>query len=95
MEKLTVETDGQNPQHVGVLNAFADRILHGGPLVAEGREGLNGLLLSNAMHLSGWLGQTVEIPFDEALFLQELDKRRATSRKKEGASITFSTEGTY
>lgn len=95
MEKLTVETDGQNPQHVGVLNAFADRILHGGPLVAEGREGLNGLLLSNAMHLSGWLGQTVEIPFDEALFLQELDKRRATSRKKEGGSITFSTEGTY
>lgn len=94
-ERVEVETDGENPQHVGVLNAFADNILEGKPLVADGREGLNGLLLSNAMHLSGWLGQAVEIPFDEQLFLRELDKRRASSRKKEGAEITFSTEGTY
>ncbi len=94
-ERLEVETDGENPQHVGVLNAFAGNILEGKPLVADGREGLNGLLLSNAMHLSGWLGEAVDIPFDEERFLQELEKRRAASRKKEGAEITFSTEGTY
>ncbi len=28
--------DGENPQHVGVLNAFAAHILHGAPLVADG-----------------------------------------------------------
>ncbi len=94
-EKITVETDGENPQHVGVLNAFAGNILHGTPLVAEGREGLRGLTLSNAMHLSGWLHHPVEIPFDEDLFLRELQKRRDSSRKKEGKEITFSTEGTY
>ena len=33
--------------------------------------------------------------FDEELFLSELNKRRATSRKKESKDITFSTEGTY
>ena len=94
-EILTVETDGENPQHVGVLNAFAGKILHGTPLVAEGKEGLFGLTLSNAMHLSSWLNRPVEIPFDEELFLSELNKRRANSRKKESANITFSTEGTY
>ena len=94
-QMLTVETDGENPQHVGVLNAFAGKILHGTPLVADGEEGINGLTLSNAMHLSSWLGHPVEIPFDEDLFLAELDKRRASSRKKEGKDITFSTEGTY
>ena len=94
-EKITVETDGENPQHVGVLNAFAGAILQGAPLVAEGKEGINGLTLSNAMHLSSWLGKPVDIPFDEDLFLSELDKRRATSRKKESKDITFSTEGTY
>ncbi|MBQ5901606.1 MAG: gfo/Idh/MocA family oxidoreductase, partial [Clostridia bacterium] len=47
-----VETDGENPQHVGVLNAWADAILHGGKLIAEGKEGINGLTISNAMHLS-------------------------------------------
>lgn len=95
MEKIIVETDGENPQHVGVLNAFAANILRGEPLVADGREGIRGLTLSNAMHLSGWLEKPVEIPFDEDLFERELDKRRKNSRRKESADITFSTEGTY
>ena len=94
-QQVEVETDGENLQHVGVLNAFAGKILHGTPLVAEGTEGLGGLTLSNAMHLSSWLGRAVDIPFDEELFLSELNKRRATSRKKESKDITFSTEGTY
>ena len=63
--------------------------------MADGREGIGGLTLSNAMHLSSWLQKPVDIPFDEELFLQELDRRRASSRKKEGAAITFNTEGTY
>ena len=95
MERIEVETDGENPQHVGVLNAFASNILRGEPLVANGSEGLNGLTLSNAMHLSGWTGKPVEIPFDEELFLRELNRRRENSRRKESADITFSTEGTY
>lgn len=93
--RIHVETDGKNEQHVGVLKAFADRILHGGPLVAEGTEGIKALTLSNAMHLSSWLDQTVEIPFDEELFLSELNKRRAKSVKKEDKGVVFDTTGTY
>ncbi len=81
-EVIDVETDGQNLQHVAVLNAFAAHILRGEPLVANGCEGINGLTLSNAMHLSSWLGHPVDLPFDEQLFLDELNKRRATSRLK-------------
>jgi len=90
-----VETDGENEQHVGVLKAFAGRILHGTPLIAEGLEGINGLTLSNAMHLSSWLKKEVEIPFDEDLFLEELNKRRSESGKKEGTGVVFNTEGSY
>ena len=79
---LEFETDGLNLQHVGVINAFAAAILRGEPLVAGGEEGINGLTLSNAMHLSGWLGKTVELPLDEDLFYEELMKRVATSRRK-------------
>lgn len=82
-------------QHAGVLNAFAGNILHGTPLIADGAEGINGLMLSNAMHLSGWLGQTVELPVDEDLFLEELNKRRAASGKKNAGEIVFDTEGSY
>ena len=94
-EHREVETDGKNEQHMGVLRAFTDRILNGGKLIAEGKEGINGLLLSNAMFLSSWLGKEVSIPFDEDLFLEELNKRRKLSKKKEGNGKVFDTEGTY
>ncbi len=96
MEVIEVETDGQNPQHNGVLKAFAANILRGEPLVAGGEEGINGLTLSNAMHLSSWLDRTVELPLDEELFLSELNKRRANSNKKEEKeAVTFDVDGTY
>ena len=78
-----VETDGENPQHAGVLNAFASAILNGTELVARGEEGINGLTLSNAMHLSAWLGKEITIAeFDHDLFYEELKKRIDTSRRK-------------
>ena len=77
-----VETDGLNPQHAGVLRAWGGAILRGEPLVADGREGIRGLMLSNAMHLSAFTGQEVTLPFDEEQFHEELKKRIATSRHK-------------
>ncbi len=94
-EEIPVETDGQNPQHPAVLNAFAAHILRGEPLVADGREGIRGLMLSNAMHLSSWLNRTVELPIDEAEFLRLLQERCRTSRHKDERDVTMSTEGTY
>ena len=91
-----VETDGENPQHIGVLNAWADAILRGGKLVADGREGINGLMLSNAIHLSAFLGKEVEIPFDEDLFYDELMKRVAGSKVKTNVKQVYAdTSNTY
>lgn len=81
--EIEIETDGENPQHMGVLRAWGGAILRGTPLVAEGAEGINGLTLSNAMHLSSFTGKTIELPFDEELYYEELMKRVATSEKKE------------
>lgn len=95
-EWLDIQTDGKNPQHNGVLIAFADRILHGTPMIAEGYEGINGLTLSNAMHLSSWLGKTIELPLDEDLFLSELNKKIENSKfKKESTGVTLDLEGSY
>jgi len=84
-KQMMVETDGLNPQHTGVVNAWGGAILRGEPLVADGREGINGLMLSNAMHLSAFLGEEVTLPIDEDLFYEELKKRIAVSRHKEAA----------
>ena len=91
-----VETDGENLQHVGVLRAFTNKILGRGELIADGAEGVNGLTISNAMHLSAWLGREVELPLDEELYYQELMKRVAVSRRKTDAvSVLADTAGTY
>ncbi len=91
-----VETDGENPQHKGVMNAWAGAILRGEPLIADGREGIRGLTLSNAMHLSSFTGQAVTLPIDEELFYEELKKRIATSRRKEATeSVVADLSNTF
>ena len=90
------QLDGLNPQHNGVLKAWGGAILRGTPMVADGREGIKGVILSNAMHLSSFLGKTIELPFDEDLYYEELMKRAKTSRHKENVSSVFAdTKGTY
>ncbi len=81
-----VPTDGENAQHMGVFRAFAANILHATPLVADGREGIRGLTISNALHLSAWTGSEIDLAtFAHDRFYEELKKRIATSRRKIGA----------
>lgn len=55
--------------HRGVLQSFAERILKGSPLVAEGSEGINSLELSNAAYLSEWTGnKEIKLPLDAEEF---------------------------
>lgn len=93
LEEINVA--GVNEEHVGVMKAFVGKILGDNELVAGGEEGINGLMISNAMHLSSWLKQPLTLPIDEELFYSELKNRRATSRKKEGVGVVFDTDGSY
>ena len=77
---VKVGHDGENPQHVGVMNAFASHILHGTPLVAEGKEGINGLTISNAAFLSSWTNKEVTLPIDEDLYYALLQEKIKNSR---------------
>ncbi|MBZ6527931.1 Gfo/Idh/MocA family oxidoreductase [Aerococcaceae bacterium DSM 111021] len=71
-------------QHAGVLRNFAANILENEPLLAPGSEGINGVRLANAIHLSDWLGKEVTLDdFDDALYLEELNKRIANEGKFE------------
>lgn len=90
-----VETDGENPQHVGVLNAWAKAILGEGQLVAHGSEGINGLTLANAMYLSQFLGKEVQLPIDEELYYEELMKRVAASKRKDNTPVFVNDRGNY
>jgi predicted dehydrogenase len=62
-------------QHADVLQNFAANILDGTPLIASGGEGINGVRLANAIHLSSWTGNEVPLEFDEDVYLSELNQR--------------------
>ena len=62
-------------QHAGVLENFAANILDGTPLIAPGSDGIHGVRLANAIHLSSWTGREVPLDFDEGEYLAELNKR--------------------
>ena len=63
-------------QHIAVIRNFSNVILgNESKLIGKYEEGLNGLGFSNAIHLSSWLGKEVEMPLDEDLYIEELNKR--------------------
>ena len=88
---------GPSPEHRGILRNFTNHILYGEELIAPGIEGINGLSISNAAHLSEWTGNSeIELPNDGEAFLQELKKRIKTSRAKpEYSTAPVDISGTY
>lgn len=94
-EEIAVETDGENPQHVGILNNFANAVLGLEPLFVDGREGIRGVELMDAMLLSTWKDRMVTLPLNDDEYWEELQKHIAVSRLKTTAGTVLDTEGTY
>ncbi|SFB97464.1 Predicted dehydrogenase [Alkalibacterium subtropicum] len=73
-EKIEFESSW-GEQHSGVLENFAANILDGTPLLAPGSDGINGVRLANAIHLSSWTGEEVSLKdLNEEVYLEELNK---------------------
>ncbi len=81
-----LEAEGVETGHNGILQNFTNAILYGEELLSPGYEGINGLTISNAIHLSDWTNDWVELPIDKELFLQYLNEKRAHSHIKEAGN---------
>ncbi len=84
-------------QHVGILKSFTNAILNGEELLARGEEGINGLTISNAIHLSAWTGETIDVnnfPHDKFYDMLKDKIAKSTVVKKE-KQIVADTKGTY
>lgn len=90
------DCDTMKPQHKGITQNFTDAILKGTPLMAPGKEGINGLRIANAMFLSSWLGKEVELPVDGDLYYKMLqDKIASSTYVKNVKTQTANLDGTY
>lgn len=79
-----VKGTGTETKHQGILRNWAHAILDGTELLAPGKEGIYGVEISNAIHLSAWTGRWIELPADEEKFLKELNARIEHSCYKRG-----------
>lgn len=85
--KCEIPIHGENPDHKGITQNWVNSILYDEPLIAPGEDGIKGLMLSNAMLLSTWLDDWVDLPIDEELYYSYLQKQIAASRKTKGKGV--------
>lgn len=88
---------GKKTGHSGITTNWVDAIQKGTPLLAPGIEGINGLQLSNAMHLSSWTDNWADIPVDEELFSQKLQEKikNANLQKEVSETKTLEVEDSF
>ncbi len=67
-------------QHADILRDFSSNIINKTPLVAPGSDGINGVRVANAIHLSSWLDKEIDIDFDENFFLEKLNEKIAEEK---------------
>ena len=89
--KVEIPIKGENGGHIGIIQNWIDAIVKGTPLLAPGEEGVKGLEISNAIYLSSWLNQTIELPIDADLYYEKLQEKinTSTSKKKSVTSVSI------
>lgn len=66
-------------QHVAILRNFADAILSGAPLIAPAAEGIRSVELANAILLSSWTDEAIDLPLDARRYARWLKRKIAAS----------------
>lgn len=95
--KIDIPVHGVETGHTGIIQNFTNAILRGEKLIAPGEEGIKGLSISNAIHLSSWLDDWVELPIDEELYYEKLQEKikESTIQKAQIKSEILSVKGTF
>jgi len=95
--KCEIPINGKTTDHLGIMQNWVEAILKGTKLLAPGEEGIRGLTISNAMHLSAWTDNWVDLPMDEDLYIEKLNERINNSKfKKEVSNVSnLDISGTF
>jgi predicted dehydrogenase len=94
--KIKIPVNGEFLNHIAIIQNWIDAIVKGTPLLAPGEEGLKGVEIANAMYLSSWLKQMIELPVDADLYFEKLqEKIENSTTKKTVANVTLDISKTF
>ena len=73
------------------------QLLKGSPMLSPGADGVKALEISNAIYLSSWINEMVELPVDANLYYEKLQEKINTStfEKKHVTNRTLDVTGTH
>ncbi|MFD0826857.1 Gfo/Idh/MocA family protein [Neobacillus sp. M.A.Huq-85] len=96
-EKIKIPVTSENANHAIIVQNWVDAIRKGTPKLSPGEDGVNALEISNAIYLSSWLNETVELPVDPDLYFEKLQEKINTStfEKKHVTNTTLDVSGTH
>ncbi|HWA08178.1 MAG TPA: Gfo/Idh/MocA family oxidoreductase [Opitutaceae bacterium] len=86
-ENVEITARGHGGQHNEILANFTDAILDGAPLISPAVEGIHSVELANAMLMSAWTGETIELPLDAERYERLLQEKIANSKVKKKKKV--------
>jgi len=76
------EVNGQGGQHQAVLDNFGEAIVSGAELIAPGADGLDSLMLANALTLSGAIEQKIDLPLSALRYRRWLRRQQRAEKPR-------------
>lgn len=77
--KIEFPVKGKAGNRLDIIRDWANAVIKGTPMLSPGLEGMNALQICNAMHLSAWTGDFVELPIDDELYYKLLQQKMNNS----------------
>lgn len=91
-----IKVEGEETGHIGIMQKFVNTILKGDAQLSPGIEGINGLSLSNAIHMSSWTDDWVRLPIDGNKYYELLqEKIKQSTFKKETDEQVLDLSGSH
>ncbi|WAJ71279.1 Gfo/Idh/MocA family protein [Catenovulum adriaticum] len=87
-----ISTTEKVNQHAIIMNNFIDAINQGTPLIAPADAGLASLDIANAILLSSWQQQSINLPLDRIAYQQELEQKISQSSLREKSNVTATVD---
>ena len=96
-EKIEIPVKSENANHGIIIQDWIDSIAKATPLLAPGVEGVKALDITNAMNLSSWIDDSVELPVNADLYYEKLQEKinQSTFEKKNVTNRTLDVTGTH
>ena len=96
-ETIDIPVKSDNANHPIIIQNWIDAIAKGTSLLAPGEDGVKALEITNAMNLSSWINEPVELPINAELFYEKLQEKinQSTFVKKNVTNQTLDVKGTH